>query len=596
MKLEGKIVKSAMAVLSGLLLFLSFPKFGSGLAVWVALVPLLFALRDADPKEAFKTGFLTGMVAHVGILYWISHVVVQYGYLPLYVGLAVMLLLAAYLSLYTACFAMGVVFFRKRGISLIWSAPLLWPLLEYLRAHLLTGFPWENLGYSQYLHLNLIQVADITGVYGISFLIVLVNAVLCEVLFAATVDQREGGAPSDTPPEAEVRMSSNSGHPGGSRGPEIIKGLDSGFRRNDVGEGTPSRQSCIRGNDNVSGGNAPQGKTSASCDLVTSRKPKWPITGIAVSCVLLVLVYAYGHFRATEIRNLLEKAPASEVALIQGNIDQNIKWNPDYQSETVNIYRTLSLSAVPDAGGLIVWPETSAPFYFEEPGPLRDAVIDLTRSSGRTLLFGSPRYEMENGKISFMNSAYLLRPDGVVAGLYDKVHLVPYGEYVPLRKFFPFIGKLVAGIGDFRPGQGWSEPLAENGRRLGVLICYEGILPEAARDYKRGGADLLVNITNDAWFGKTSAPYQHLSMTAFRAIETRLFLVRAANTGVSAIIDPTGKILSQTGIFERTVLKGAIKFIDDKTFYAAYGDIFIYLCGIALILSYLIKRRRSEHA
>jgi apolipoprotein N-acyltransferase len=164
-----------------------------------------------------------------------------------------------------------------------------------------------------------------------------------------------------------------------------------------------------------------------------------------------------------------------------------------------------------------------------------------------------------------------------------------------LRNFFPFINKLVSGIGDFRPGKGF-EPLVNDGHRLGVLICYEGIFPDAARDYKRNKADLLVNITNDAWFGTTSAPYQHLSMITFRAVETRLHLVRAANTGISAIIDPTGKILSQTGIFERTVLKGGVKFIDEKTFYAAYGDLFIYLCGIVLILSYFIRRRRRENA
>jgi len=164
-----------------------------------------------------------------------------------------------------------------------------------------------------------------------------------------------------------------------------------------------------------------------------------------------------------------------------------------------------------------------------------------------------------------MNSAFLLRPDGVPAGRYDKVHLVPYGEYVPLRKIFPFIGKLVVGVGDFRPGEGF-HPIRGEGWNLGVLICYEGIFPEAARAYKREGATLLVNITNDAWFGRTSAPYQHLSMTVFRAVETRLYLVRAANTGISAIVDPAGKILSRTPIFERAVLKGEVKIIDAEIY------------------------------
>jgi len=501
----------AGALLSGLLLFLSFPKFGSGILAWVALVPLFYALRDAKPWDGFKTGFLTGLIAHMGILYWISCVVVQYGYLPVYVGIAAVLLLAAYLSLYTACFAMGVVFLRARGNAIFLSAPLLWTVLEFARSHLLTGFPWENLAYSQYHYGNIIQIADITGTYGITFTIVLINTVLYNVLAARFLRRR------------------------------------------------------------------------------------YPTAEIATACAILVVIYGYGHFRTADIYESLKKASSVEVVIVQGNIDQNIKWNARYQSETLDIYRTLSLRAIPAQGGFIVWPETAAPFYFEHPGPLREAVFDLVRISGRLLLFGSPRYEEENGIVSFMNSAYLLRSDGAVSGRYDKVHLVPYGEYVPLRKLFPFIGKLVAGVGDFRPGKGF-DPLMSDGRRLGVLICYEAIFPEAARDYKRKKAELLVNITNDAWFGTTSAPYQHLSMTIFRAVENRLYLVRAANTGISAIIDSTGKILSRTGVFERTVLKGEVKFIDERTFYAAYGDLFVYLCGLFLILNDFIQKRRRNHA
>jgi len=500
-----------MILLSGLLLFLSFPKFGSSILAWVALVPLFYVLQDEKPWEGFKTGFLTGLIAHVGILYWIYHVVVQYGYLPVYAGIAAVLLLAAYLSLYTACFSMGVVFLRARGHAVYLSAPLLWTTLEFARSHLLTGFPWENLAYSQYLCGNIIQIADITGAYGITFTIVLVNTVLFNVLTAHL------------------------------------------------------------------------------------RREKYPEVEIATACAILLVIYGYGHIRTAGIQESLKRATTVKVALVQGNIDQNIKWDPRYQSETLEIYRTLSQHAIPDRGGLIVWPETAVPFYFEHPGHLQAAVFDLARISGQSLLFGSPSYEEGNGMVSFMNSAYMLRSDGTVEGRYDKVHLVPYGEYVPLRNLFPFIGKLVAGVGDFRPGKGF-DPLMNDGRRFGVLICYEAIFPEAARDYKRKKADLLVNITNDAWFGRTSAPYQHLSMTVFRAVENRLYLVRAANTGISAIIDPAGNILERTSLFERTVLKGEVKFIDEKTFYAAYGDLLVYLCGLLLILNDFIQKRRRNHA
>jgi apolipoprotein N-acyltransferase len=155
-----------LAVLSGLLIFLSFPKYGSGILAWTALIPLLFALKDTQPWKGFKIGFLTGFVAHVGILYWIANVVVQYGHLPIYVGISAMLLLSAYLSLYTACFAMGIIFLQGKRIPLVLSAPLLWTVLEYVRSHLLTGFPWENLAHSQYLSSNIIQISDITGIYG----------------------------------------------------------------------------------------------------------------------------------------------------------------------------------------------------------------------------------------------------------------------------------------------------------------------------------------------------------------------------------------------------------------------------------------------
>jgi len=179
-------------------------------------------------------------------------------------------------------------------------------------------------------------------------------------------------------------------------------------------------------------------------------------------------------------------------------------------------------------------------------------------------------------------------------GRYDKVHLVPYGEYVPMRRFFPFIGKLVAGVGDFGTGKGYY-PLLMDDRKVGVLICYEAIFPESSLAYKRMGAGMLVNITNDAWFGRSSAPYQHLSMTAFRAVENRLYVLRAANTGISAIIDPTGKILSHTDLFIRTALKGKAKFIDKGTYYMAYGDAFVYLCLISLLLILLNPFMRRKN-
>jgi apolipoprotein N-acyltransferase len=503
---------SALAVTSGFLLFLSFPKYGNGIVAWVAVIPLFFALQQVKAGEGFKLGFLAGIVAHTGILYWIANVVVQYGYLPLYLGIAAMFMLAVYLSIYTALFSMGVVILRERGIPLVLSAPLLWTILEYSRSQLFTGFPWENLAYSQYLFGIIIQIADITGIYGISFTIVMINAALYDFL------------------------------------------------------------------------------------AFSGKKKRYLLVEAVMVCVVIAVILGYGYFRIAYIEKLSNNEKHLDVALIQGNIDQNIKWNSLYQAKTIDIYRSLSLASGISPGGLIVWPETAAPFYFQRHDDFQSQVVDIAKTTGSMLLFGSPSYDEEKGNIYFRNSAFLLNPDGSQSGRYDKVHLVPYGEYVPLRRLFPFIGKLVAGVGDFRSGNLFT-PLLSKERSLGVLICYEGIFPEASRDYKKARAEVLVNITNDAWFGDSSAPYQHLSMTVFRAVENRLSLVRAANTGISAIIAPTGLIISRTQIFERSILKGSVKIIDAKTFYAAYGDAFVYLCGIVLFIIYIFTmQRRRKHA
>jgi len=493
--------KYFLAGLSGLLLFLSFPKYGFGFIAWIAFIPLFFALcRVKSLRQGLFLGFITGIIGYIGIIYWITYVVVNYGYLPVYLGVILMLLLSCYLSIYTALFSAGIVFFRGK-IILCLLAPALWICLEYCKSNLLSGFPWENLGYSQYLNFYLVQFADVLGVYGLSFLVVMVNAALFEAM---------------------------------------------------------------------------------------SKKSKKAIISAAAVVLILGGVFIYGIVRVSQVEKAMEDAKDIEVVLIQGNIDQSIKWNESFLKETMNIYERLSLQNAPANGGLLIWPETALPFNFQDVNDLHRQVKNIAIKTKSWFVFGAMNYLPKKGYIEYFNSAYILSPDGENKGRYDKVHLVPYGEYVPLRNILPFIKGLTAGIGDFTAGAGFY-PLLMGDKEIGILICYEGILPYAARIYKKESAQLLVNITNDAWFGSTSAPYQHFSMALFRAVESRLYLVRAANTGVSGIFDPRGKIIVQTKIFQREALKGKIKFLKIPTFYAQYGDVLVIVCLMLIIIYFLLS-------
>lgn len=495
----------AAALLSGVLLVLAFPKCDQDYLVWTALVPLFFAFKNARPGEAFRLGLVTGLVFNVGLIYWIVHVVNYYGNLPLSLSTAVMVLFALYLALYTAVFSFLATWADRRGLPLMVVAPPLWTALEYLKSHLFTGFPWENLGYALHARIHLIQIADIAGVFGITFLIVLVNAAIFELI--------KGGA----------------------------------LRR------------------------------------------KVPVAAVAVG--ILAAVLSYGFYRADEVEKELAGAGTVSLGLIQGNIDQAVKWDDAYRDRTIRIYGELSREASRRGAEIVLWPETAAPLFFQDVDDNHREILSLARESGVFLLFGSPSYTIVEGKQFLLNSAWLLSPEGSIVGRYDKTHLVPFGEYVPMRRVFFFVDKLVEGFADFIPG-GSIDPLEVNGMAVGVLICYEGIFPGISRTYVRRGADYLVNITNDAWYGRTSAPHQHLSMLTLRAVENRRSIARAANTGISALVDPLGRVTGRTDLFEPALLTGTLKAMSLATFYTKRGDLFalgcIFMTGVLL----LYRRRR----
>lgn len=494
----------ASAALSGLLLALSFPAPGISILAWVGLVPLLCSMQ----RRPFKSGFLTGLVFFSVVLYWLNIVMTTYGRMSPLLSAAAYLLLAAYLSLFFAAATWAACRLKeKRGYSYMLTLPVIWVGLEFLREFLLTGFPWATLGYSQQ-NLLFIQSADLFGVYGLSYLLILSNTVVAEVV-------------------------------------QVV------------------------------------------------RRRAWrelPAGPLLLLVALFMLNTGYGWYRLG--KNPDQREAHLETAVIQGNIDQAVKWHPDFQIKSVDIYRDLSRQASKaGATDLLIWPEAATPFYFQRGGVLADRVSELPRATGSHLLFGSPAYTGEPGDYQYLNSAFLLSPRGEVLERSDKTHLVPFGEYVPLKPFLPFIDKLVVGIGDYSPGQ--VKPLGMNGYELGVLVCYEAIFPELARDYVSSGSDLLVNITNDAWFGRSSAPAQHLAMVRFRAIENRIWIARAANTGISAFIAPSGRILGSTDLFETTYATARVGLGARPGLYARMGDL---IPGIFLfvVLFWLVQTRRKQ--
>ena len=216
----------------------------------------------------------------------------------------------------------------------------------------------------------------------------------------------------------------------------------------------------------------------------------------------------------------------------------------------------------------------------------------LTRQARVPILFGSD--QIERGRpTKYYNSAFLVRADGTTAGVYRKMHLVPFGEYVPLKQLFFFAARLVEAVSDFSPGE-HAELLPVNGHLMSTVICYEVVYPDLVRQFVRGGSELLTTITNDAWFGRTSAPYQHFAQASMRAIEDGRYLVRSANTGISGIVDPYGRILAQSDIFQPAVIVGRARFLTGLTFYARNGDVFAYASVVVTVAMLILARRRVQ--
>jgi apolipoprotein N-acyltransferase len=282
------------------------------------------------------------------------------------------------------------------------------------------------------------------------------------------------------------------------------------------------------------------------------------------------------------------------VGLIQGNVDQAQKWDPARAMKIFGDYLRMTRQAIAEGAQVVIWPESSTPFLFEENRPEAEQVRAIARQAGVPILLGSD--EMEHGPPEkYYNSAFLVRADGTTAGAYRKIHLVPFGEYVPLRKLLFFAAPLVQAIpGDFSPGDS-AVLLPVNGHLVSTAICYEIVYPALVRRFVSGGSELLTTITNDAWFGRTSAPYQHFAQASMRAIENGRYLVRSANTGISGVVDPYGRVVARSRIFEQAVIVSTARFLQTSTFYARHGDVFAYasvVMSVAMLVFAPASRRR----
>jgi apolipoprotein N-acyltransferase len=309
---------------------------------------------------------------------------------------------------------------------------------------------------------------------------------------------------------------------------------------------------------------------------------------------LMLAALVFGNLRLRQLAN----APARgklRVAMVQGDIPQSIKWNPDHLASSFEVYIDQTARAAREKVQLVIWPEAAAEFLFQPddryPAGLaadaeyRSVLLKLARVTGKPILFGAPALGREHGRMGFYNRAYLVSGQGKVVDYYDKMQLVPFGEYVPLRSVLGFfVDRVVHGFGNMFPGRRQTL-FTVDGAKLGVLICYESIFPDLARRAVKRGADLLVNITNDAWYGKSSAPYQLLAMAAMRSVETKVPMVRVANTGISAVIMPSGRIRAPTPLFKRGTEIEDVAWRPERTLYTVVGDLFAEICFVLMALA-----------
>ena len=488
-----------LAALSGVLLILPFRIEASFPVTWFALLPLLLAIRRQDLGRAALLGLLAGTVAHLLGVYWLIGTMVRFGgiYAPVSFVLYVCISIAfgtIYIPFTLACRLLPARYLDAslRGALFIAAA---FTASEFIFPGL---FPWR-IGYSQIQLLALVQIADLIGAYGITFLAALASAVLYQTYMA--------------------------------------------YRR---------------------------------------QPRRYPWHGAVAWLALLAVFLGYGVPRLAAVRDHLAGSETMKVALLQPNVAFDEKFDPALAARNIEELFTMSATAAAAHPDLIVWPETG----YRDPllSDIERIEIPVAIPAASYLYVGANVFEQLADGYNAYNSVLALAPDGTVLGRYDKHRLFPFGEYLPFSDVFPVLKKISGPISYFRAGTGPPIQKFPNGYVVGPLICYEDIFPELSRRAVRDGADLLVNITNDAWFGDTAAPHQHLQLALFRSIENRVPMVRATNTGLTAIISPTGEVTRRAAPYTVAILVEDISLLTLPTFYTRHGDVFAVLCLLAVVI------------
>ena len=551
------------SLLSGALLVLAYPDYDVSWLAWIALVPLMLAILGTTPKQGFFLCFVFSVVLFSGVCRWIFEVS-RYTLLH---HLLVNLILGGPLSVFGWAFAF---LSSRRGVIFALStAPFMWVSLEYVRSNLsFLSVPWGLLAHSQYQTLPVIQISSVTGAFGVSFLIVLVNATLVGLIYPFISKSEEAGA--------------------------TLVALESeGLKHTLPSENNPP--------------SSPFSK-EGSINLLPVLKGGWEglkrgkyLIIITTSLLFFTLVYGYFTITNTITGNKIK------ISLVQGNIEQTKKWDRRYRNYILERYEELSRQASKDQPGLVIWPEAATPGFVLSDFALKKRITELVREMNTYFLIGSseyPKFQKTRSKVSgFGNTALFFSPEGNVLGQYLKIHLVPFAEYVPYQKLIPWPRFIVPeGMNVFEVPGNEITLFDLQEAKFGVLICWESIFPGLFRSFVKEGAHFMVNITNEGWFNKPTIFYQYVAMNVFRAVENRVYLVRCANTGVSCFIDPYGRVVDRVkdnkgqDIHVPGVLTVSVIATDSKTIYTRWGDWFSFLniaCSIACLILTLSQRSRS---